>query len=57
MGDVLRFEAALLRHFEDEFPEHLEELEKTGVISDDLAGKLTEVINNFKSHFESGDSE
>ncbi len=57
VSDVLRFEAALLRHFEDEFPEHLEELEETGVISDDLAGKLTEVINNFKSHFESGDSE
>ncbi len=48
---VLEFEDALLRHFEDEFPEHLEELEAKGVISDELNTAITKVINDFKAHF------
>ena len=50
--DVLDFETDLLRHFEDEFPEHLEELEEKGVISDDLGAAMTDVINNFKAHWQ-----
>ena len=49
--DVLPFEQALLRHFEDEFPEVLEEIEDKGVLTDELSAKLTEVIGNFKSHY------
>jgi len=49
--DILAFEAALLKHFEDEFPEHLEEIDKTGALSDELAVKLTEVVKNFRSHW------
>ncbi len=50
--DVLDFETALLQHFEYEFPEHLDEIEETGALSDELAGKLTEVIRNFLSHWD-----
>ena len=53
--DVQPFEAALLRHVEDEFPEVYEELDKTGVISDELRSTLTELINNFKAHYGDGD--
>ena len=49
--DVLAFEEALLRHFEDEFPEHLAEIEDKGALSDELSTALTEVIENFKSHW------
>ena len=48
---VLEFEEALLRHFEDEFPEHLEELEEKGSVSKELDVALTKVIIDFKSHF------
>jgi F-type H+-transporting ATPase subunit alpha len=57
VSDVLAFEQDLLRHFEDEFPEHLEELEKTGVISDELGTALTEVITNFKTHWKDSEGE
>ena len=51
VDQVLEFEAALLRHFEDEFPEHLEEMETKGVISDELNEAMTKVISDFKAHF------
>ena len=47
---VLAFEADLLRHFEDEFPELYEELEDTGVLTDELSAKLKKVIKDFKAH-------
>ena len=47
---VLAFEADLLRHFEDEFPELYEEIEETGVLSDELAAKMKKVIGDFKAH-------
>ena len=49
---VAAFEQALLEHFRGEFPEHLEELRKTGDLSDKLADQLGEVIDNFKSHYQ-----
>ena len=49
--DVLPFEGALLRHFDNEFPEHIEEIKETGKLSDELAAKLTDVITNFKKHW------
>ncbi len=51
VNQVLDFEAALLRHFEDEFPEQLEEMENTGVISDKLNEAMTKVITDFKATF------
>ncbi len=51
VNQVLEFEAALLRHFEDEFPEQLDEMEKTGVISDKLNEAMTKVITDFKATF------
>jgi len=49
--DVLAFEADLIRHFEDEFPEVLAEIDDTGKLSDDLSAKLKEVIGNFLAHW------
>ncbi len=54
---VLEFEADLLRHFEDEFPEVYDEIEETGVLSDELAEKMTKVVTDFKGHRFSGDDE
>ncbi|MDA8019929.1 MAG: hypothetical protein MPN21_21015 [Thermoanaerobaculia bacterium] len=51
VADVLPFETDLIRHFKDEFPEILEEADETGALSDDLAEKLTRVIEDFKSHW------
>ncbi|MEK6677131.1 MAG: F0F1 ATP synthase subunit alpha [Planctomycetota bacterium] len=51
VSEVLKFEQALLTHVRDEFPEIVGELTKTGELSDDLAGKLTKVITDFKTHF------
>ena len=52
---VLEFEAALLKHFGDEFPEISEELEDTGAMSDNLAEKIKKVITDFKSHYSVGE--
>ena len=49
--DVLAFETDLIQHFKDEFPEVLEEADETGKLSDELAEKLTQVIEDFKSHW------
>ena len=49
--DVLEFEAALLKHFDDEFPEVVQEIDETGKLSDDLAAKMREVIENFLTHW------
>ena len=51
VSDVLDFEASLLQHFEDEFPEVLDDIETSGALSDELAAKMTEVISNFLSHY------
>jgi F-type H+-transporting ATPase subunit alpha len=51
VADVLPFEAALHRHFEDEVPEVLEEIATTGALADDLADRLTGIIRNFLSHW------
>ena len=51
VAHVLPFEADLLRHFEDEFPELLEEIREKGALSDDLSAKLRETIEGYKSHW------
>ena len=53
---MLEFEADLLRHFEDEFPEHLEEIEEKGALSDELNEAMKKVIADFKAHRFSGTS-
>ena len=50
---MLPFEAGLLRHIGDEFPEIFEEMEEKGVLSDELSATLTKVIENFKTTFKS----
>ncbi|MEM6794237.1 MAG: F0F1 ATP synthase subunit alpha [Acidobacteriota bacterium] len=48
---VLEFEGDLIQHFVDEHPEVIQEAEDTGKLSDELAEKLTEVIENYKTHW------
>jgi F-type H+-transporting ATPase subunit alpha len=48
--DVARFEAAMLKHFRDEYPEILEELESKRDLPDALAEKIGQVIRDFKTH-------
>jgi F-type H+-transporting ATPase subunit alpha len=47
---VLSFEAELLKHFRNEYPELLEEIRTKRELPDELAGKLRRVIEDFKSH-------
>ena len=48
---VPRFEAELLKHVRNEFPEILDEMRKTGDLPDATAKKLLEVAKNFKATF------
>ena len=45
-----RFEAALLKHFRDEHPEIIEELDRTRDLPNDLADRDPQVIRDFKTH-------
>jgi F-type H+/Na+-transporting ATPase subunit alpha len=48
---VQDFEAALLRHVDQEFPEYFEELAAGNAISDELGDKLKDMIVNFKANW------
>ena len=48
---VEAFEVGLLKHVRDEFPEILEEMAKSGDLTDALAQRLREVVANFKAGF------
>jgi F-type H+-transporting ATPase subunit alpha len=49
--DVSRFEAAMLQHFRDQHGDVLEELARTGELSNELADKIKQVIRDFKTEF------
>ncbi|HVR96677.1 MAG TPA: F0F1 ATP synthase subunit alpha, partial [Thermoanaerobaculia bacterium] len=49
--EVARFEGALLKHFRDEYPEIIDELERTRDLPNDLAEKVRGVIRDFKTQF------
>lgn len=51
VSQVLDFEAAVLKHIGDEFPEILETLTSTGKMSDELGKEITTVVGNFKGQF------
>ena len=51
VADVLPFERALHRHFEDEFPEVLDEIDESGALSDELNEKMKKIISDFLSHW------
>jgi len=51
LNRVLRFEADLLKHVNDEYPERTKELTETGELSDELQEKLGTVIKNFKAQW------
>jgi F-type H+/Na+-transporting ATPase subunit alpha len=49
--DVLPFEQALLAHFRDEHAEVIDELNRTGKLSDELTETINGVIESFKKHY------
>ena len=50
VAEVPSFEQALLKHFRDEHPEIVDELEKTKDLSNDLAERIRGIMRNFKTH-------
>jgi F-type H+-transporting ATPase subunit alpha len=51
VADVLVFEAEMLKHLRNEFPEILDEMRKTGDLPAELSKQLLEVLKNFKNAF------
>jgi F-type H+-transporting ATPase subunit alpha len=50
VGEVARFERAMLNHFRDEHPEIIDELDRTKDLSGDLAERVKQVVRDFKTH-------
>ena len=48
---VAQFEQALLKHFSDEHPEIIEELDRTKDLPNDLADRIGQVIRDFKTQW------
>jgi F-type H+-transporting ATPase subunit alpha len=48
---VLDFEAALLKHIADEFPEVRNALVEKKELTDEVVSRLTEIVGNFKTQF------
>ncbi len=48
---VREFEAGMLKHFHGEFPEVVDELDRTGALGDELSAKIKTIITNFKGTF------
>jgi F-type H+-transporting ATPase subunit alpha len=51
LKQVQPFEAALLKHVNDEYPERTKEVTDTGELSEELAEKLQTVIKDFKAQW------
>jgi F-type H+-transporting ATPase subunit alpha len=49
VADVPRFERAMLKHFRDEHPEVIEELDRTKDLPNDLADRVRGIIRDFKT--------
>jgi len=49
--DVLRFETAMLKHFRDEHPEIIEEIDRTRDLPNDVADRVMKVIRDFKTQW------
>jgi F-type H+/Na+-transporting ATPase subunit alpha len=49
VSDVPRFERAMLKHFRDEHPEVIEELDRTKDLPNDLADRIRGIIRDFKT--------
>jgi len=49
VAEVLPFETAMLAHLRNEFPELLDEMRRTGELSDTVAERLLEVETNFRN--------
>jgi F-type H+-transporting ATPase subunit alpha len=50
VNEVLKFEAALLQHVQNEHPEIIAEIDSKKDMPNDLAEKLRQVIRDFKTH-------
>jgi len=50
VNKVRPFEAAMLKHLREEHPEILDEIDRTGEMSNELADKIRQAIRDFKTH-------
>jgi len=50
LSEVRAFEAAMLKHFRDEHPEIVEQLDSTRDLPNDLADRIRQVLRDFKTH-------
>ncbi len=50
LNEVLAFEAALLKHFRNEHPEVIDQLESKRDLPNDVAEKVRGIIRDFKTH-------
>ena len=48
---IATFETELLKHYRDEFPEVRKQIETTPKLTDEIDGKLKEIVRNFKESF------
>jgi F-type H+-transporting ATPase subunit alpha len=53
VSQVRSFEAAMLKHFRDEHPEVVEELDRTGDLSKELAERMRQILRDFKTQSQS----
>jgi F-type H+-transporting ATPase subunit alpha len=51
VASVRPFEVGLLKHVGDEFPEVLDELKRTGELSDKLAETIRKIVGDFKARW------
>jgi F-type H+/Na+-transporting ATPase subunit alpha len=51
IAQVLPFEQGLLRHFRDEYPEIVDELDREKKLGDELEAKIRGVVEGFKANF------
>ena len=51
VAHVPAFERDMLKHFEDEFPEVLDEIRDKKVISDELSEQISKIVTDFKTHW------
>ena len=51
---ISQFVTSLLQWLKKEHPDYIDEIDKTGKFTDELAKKLTAVIKNYKSLYKKG---
>jgi F-type H+-transporting ATPase subunit alpha len=56
VAHVREFEAAMIKHFKDEYPEILQDVTEKKELSDELSEQIKKVVTEFKSHWATEES-